>query len=176
MLGPEERISTTRLDELEDMLLDGDREKACEFASTHDMWGHSFIIATGNSELFKRTMSKFIQRELFSSSGDLLPQVTGNNKALRLLYSTFNGAGKDAGKNMRMRVLLYAKFVKLIVTEFLKQAVNDDGAYTEESLAGWKRALALVLANRTPDDQKVIYELGDQLKKIASKKDEAQLW
>lgn len=54
----------------------------------------------------------------------------------------------------------------------MKQAANDD----EQSLYGWKRALALVLANRSSNDQQIIHELGNQLKKLGSQKDDAQLW
>lgn len=103
ILVKEERDSITRLDELEDILLTGDREKACEFAWNHDMWGHSFIIATGNSELLKRTVTKFVQKELYSSLVELVPQVAGDNKALRLLYCTLNGA--DAGMSIYIYIV-----------------------------------------------------------------------
>ena len=94
------------LDQLEALLIKGDREGACQFANEHDMWAHSLIIATSvkdeNNDLFKKTVTQFIQRELFSSTTELVPQVPGDKKALRMLYSVFNGAGADAGKKISL--------------------------------------------------------------------------
>lgn len=87
------------MDKLEHLLAQGDREGACQFATENDMWAHALIISQShNPEHFKRVISQFIDRELFSSSTELIPQIPGDKKALRMLYSVFSGAGADAGK------------------------------------------------------------------------------
>lgn len=87
------------LDRLESFLAQGDREGACQFAAENDMWPHALVISQShNPEHFKRVMSQFIDRELFSSSTELIPQLPGDKKELRMLYSVFSGAGADAGK------------------------------------------------------------------------------
>lgn len=91
--------SDGQLDQLEAFLSKGDRDGACQFANDHDMWAHSLVIASSvNDGLFKKTVTQFIQRELYSADAELAPQVPGDKKALRMLYSVFNGAGADAGK------------------------------------------------------------------------------
>jgi hypothetical protein len=88
----------TDLDKLEASLAQGDREGACQFAAENDMWAHALIIASSlETDLFKRMVTQFIHRELSSSDTQLIPQVPGDKKALRMLYSVFNGAGADAG-------------------------------------------------------------------------------
>lgn len=87
------------LDKLEEYLIQGDKDGACQFAVENDMWAHALIISQNqSSESFKRVMSQFIDRELFSTGDELKVQVPGNKKALRMLYSVFSGAGADAGK------------------------------------------------------------------------------
>jgi hypothetical protein len=89
---------TSSLDRLEVFLAQGDREGACQFAIENDMWAHALIISQShNTDHFKHVISQFIDRELFSSSTQLIPQIPGDKKSLRMLYSVFNGAGAEAG-------------------------------------------------------------------------------
>lgn len=100
--------SEGHLEQLEAFLTKGDREGACQFASDHDMWAHALIIASSvkdeHNDLFKKTVNRFIQRELFSPDTELVPQVPGDKKSLRMLYSVFNGAGADAGKKATLMI------------------------------------------------------------------------
>ncbi|KAF1806702.1 Sec23-binding domain of Sec16-domain-containing protein [Mucor lusitanicus] len=145
------------LDQLEAYLNKGDREGACQFANDHDMWAHSLVIASSvDGDLFKKTVTQFIQRELFSAETELAPQVPGDKKALRMLYSVFNGAGADA------------------VSEYAKTSAHADAVYTDETLQEWQSALALILANRSANDQAAIQGLGDRLKHL-NKDNEARL-
>lgn len=100
--------SEGQLEQLEAFLTKGDREGACQFASDHDMWAHALIVASSvkdeHNDLFKKTVNRFIQRELFSPDAELIPQVPGDKKSLRMLYSVFNGAGADAGKKATLMI------------------------------------------------------------------------
>ncbi|KAI9262452.1 Sec23-binding domain of Sec16-domain-containing protein [Helicostylum pulchrum] len=144
------------LDKLEEFLVQGDRDGACEFAAENDMWAHALIISQSQgSEAFKRVMAQFIDRELFSTGDkELKVQVPGDKKSLRMLYSVFSGAGADA------------------VLELARNSVDEHAtACTKESLQDWKKALGLVLCNRSSNDLEAIKGLGDQLKKTDSLQD-----
>lgn len=174
--------ATNNLDKLELFLLQSDRQGACQFAADNDMWAHAFVIASSlETDLFKRMVTQFIHRELFSSNIQLIPQVPGNKKALRTLYSIFNGAGADAGNNFKIVSCMVSRtltffFYVLVVTEFVKNTPEQEEAvYTLQSLEGWKDALALILANRPKKDQDAICGLGDQLKQLNAT-NEAYLW
>lgn len=66
------------------------------------MWAHALIISQSQSpEHFKRVINQFIDRELFPSASELIVQVPGDKKSLRMLYSVFSGAGADAGKKKK---------------------------------------------------------------------------
>ncbi|KAK4520917.1 uncharacterized protein ATC70_006800 [Mucor velutinosus] len=149
--------SDGHLDQLEALLSKGDREAACQFANDHDMWAHSLVIASSvNDALFKKTVTQFIQRELFAAETELVPQVPGDRKSLRMLYSVFNGAGADA------------------VSDYAKTSAHAEAVFTDETLQGWQSALTLILANRSTNDQAAIQGLGDQLKHL-NKHNEARL-
>lgn len=166
------------LDQLEAYLNKGDREGACQFANDHDMWAHSLVIASSvDGDLFKKTVTQFIQRELFSAETELAPQVPGDKKALRMLYSVFNGAGADAGKMILMIKCDPPKLThkRRIVSEYAKTSAHADAVYTDETLQEWQSALALILANRSANDQAAIQGLGDRLKHL-NKDNEARLW
>ncbi|KAG2231107.1 hypothetical protein INT48_008497 [Thamnidium elegans] len=144
------------LDKLEEFLIQGDRDGACQFAAENDMWAHALIISQSqDSEAFKRVMAQFIDRELFSTGDDELKvQVPGDKKSLRMLYSVFSGAGADA------------------VMELARNSVDEHPTVcTKESLQDWKKALGLVLRNRSSNDLESIKALGDQLKKTDSLQD-----
>lgn len=80
-------------------MLKGDREVAAQYAMENDMWGHALIISQSNgADHFKRVISQFIDRELFTSTAALHPRLPSDKKSLRMLYSVFSGAGADAGK------------------------------------------------------------------------------
>lgn len=84
---------------MEHLLLKGDREVATQYAIENDMWGHALIISQSNgTNHLKRVISQFIDRELFTSTAELHPQLPSDKKSLRVLYSVFSGAGADAGK------------------------------------------------------------------------------
>jgi hypothetical protein len=90
------------LDKLESFLFQGDREGACQFAAENDMWAHALVITSSlETDLFKCMITQFIHRELFSSNTQLIPQIPADKKALRMLYSVFNGAGADAGNDSK---------------------------------------------------------------------------
>jgi hypothetical protein len=156
----EQQHSESLLDTLEYYLVRGDREGASQFAIENDMWGHALIISQShNSDHFKLVISQFIDRQLFSSSNELIPQLPGDKKSLRMLYSVFSGAGADA------------------VIELARNSVDEHPtSYTKESLEGWKHALGLIFANKSSEkDKESIIGLGDQLKQVGSIHD-ASIW
>ncbi|RCI06391.1 vesicle coat component [Rhizopus stolonifer] len=140
LLGPTKEASgSTVLDQLEDFLLKGDREGACHFAMDHDLWDHALIISQSTQgDLYKRVVDRFMEHTL-SSAGQLTAQATDDKKSLRILYSLFSGA------------------------DIVSQLANKD-TYTKESLADWKLALSLALANPSIHDGEAIHSLGDALK------------
>ncbi|RCH91957.1 vesicle coat component, partial [Rhizopus stolonifer] len=144
------------LDQLEFMLAQGDRQSACQFAVEHDMWAHALIIASIDPDQFKHIITQFIDRGLYTSQLEWKPQIADNKKSLRMLYSVFNGTGAAS------------------VAQFVKNAVEEEPMYTQKTLEGWKDALALVLANRSMNDQEAIHGLGNQLEQ-AGLTNESQL-
>ncbi|KAI7889323.1 Sec23-binding domain of Sec16-domain-containing protein [Mucor mucedo] len=137
------------LDQLEHYLLQGDREGACQFATEHDLWAHALLISQSQGpDHFKQLISKFIDRELFASTESTLTHLPADKKELRMLYSIFSGAGADA------------------VSQLTRNSVTDHPAthFSEDSLPDWKKALSLILLNRSSNDSEAISELGHQLK------------
>lgn len=140
--------SSVGLDHLEHLLLKGDREVATQYAIENDMWGHALIISqSSGADHFKRVISQFIDRELFASTNELRPQLPSDKKSLRMLYSIFSGAGADA------------------VLELARYSPQDHPLHcTADGLQSeWKRSLALVLTNRSSNDNDAITGLGNQL-------------
>ncbi|KAI8973399.1 Sec23-binding domain of Sec16-domain-containing protein [Mycotypha africana] len=150
-------VKRNDIDDLEKLLLQGDRAGACSYASKKNLWAHAFSIASGDSGLLKSTVTRFIHQELYANSTESVLYSTFEHKQLRMLYSVFAGNGTDA------------------VADFVKQKEGDTPDYSAENLKGWKRALVLILANRSDNDQAVIANLGDKLQQIGSCDNDARL-
>lgn len=68
-------------------------------------------------------------------------------------------------------------FLFCVVGQLTRNSVEDPlpTQFTHESLKDWKKALSLVLMNRSSNDSQVIGELGQQLKQVGSLLD-AWVW
>lgn len=66
-------------------------------------------------------------------------------------------------------------FFGKLVAQLVKEDSTQQVVYTQESLAEWKQAVALVLANRSAEDQQSLSYLGQQLKQTGLHQ-EGLLW
>lgn len=133
----------------------------------HDLWDHALIISQSTQgDLYKRVVDRFMEHTL-SSAGQLTAQATDDKKSLRILYSLFSGA--DIGKRDIHQSSAIISDISLV-----SQLANKD-TYTKESLADWKLALSLALANPSIHDGEAIHSLGDALKQCELE-DESRIW
>jgi len=112
-LGPfdEPPISVTTLrpsalDRIEELLLQGDRRQAYQFAADEQLWAHAMIIASSiDKEAWKEVINEFLRSELGTkedigsgdSSTSLGNQPQRGRESLRVAYSLFSGQGALSG-------------------------------------------------------------------------------
>ncbi|KAJ3172874.1 Protein transport protein Sec16B, partial [Irineochytrium annulatum] len=144
--------SMAPVDEILAALLTGDKNEACNVATARHMWSHALILAGVLSpERYKETVVAFSRSELSSTRASIVPPETGVDRpALRVLYAMFSGVG---GSSVREQFPGPEDFSA------------DSAHYAPiESISRWKETLVLMLANRKPGIEFVIYALGDQLR------------
>lgn len=71
--------------------------------------------------------------------------------------------------------MMKTNFLHVVVQLTRDSAEDHPTTYTKESLDDWKKALSLILVNRSSKDVETITELGDQLKRVGSFND-AFIW
>lgn len=94
------------LDKLEELLLQGNRRQAYQFAMDQKLWAHALIIASSiDKDSWKEVVNDFLRTELGSkedaariSSGDLGQKKASNRDSLRVAYSLFSGQGAASSK------------------------------------------------------------------------------
>ncbi|TPX35563.1 hypothetical protein SmJEL517_g02080 [Synchytrium microbalum] len=154
--------ASASIDEIYSLLLEGDRVAASKVAISNSLWGHALVIASHiRKEYYRDVVMEFARHEFGvpCQGPSLVPKrnVAGpgslggrgdDRPALRVLYSIFAGAGKQA------------------VAEFLPAFGELDPSShvgAQESLTRWQDTLTIILANRTPGDSAVLATLGERL-------------
>ncbi|TPX47895.1 hypothetical protein SeLEV6574_g02401 [Synchytrium endobioticum] len=157
--------ASAALDEIYALLLEGDRVAASKVAMSNSLWGHALVIASHiRKEYYRDVVMEFARQEFGIPCQTALRAVHGvgsaggrgeDRPALRVLYSIFAGAGKEA------------------VSEFLPPFNEMDPASqtaAQETLARWQDTLAMILANRTPGDSIILATLGERLSEYGKAK------
>lgn len=96
-------LSDHMLSKIEQLLLNGDRKGAVDFAVQEDLWAHALIISSCvDKDLWQSVITNFVNREM-NATPEMRKQrrfnnIAGNNQALRVMYSLFSGAGGIASK------------------------------------------------------------------------------
>lgn len=93
-------VTSSNIDKISNLLLQGDRQTALEYALEHKLWAHAFVIAgrIGNDS-WKEVVVEFIRSELapkFDDNG--ATSLADGREALRVAYSLFSGAGADCSE------------------------------------------------------------------------------
>ena len=131
--GAEKINMEMTLQKIQSLLLGGRREEACKVALDAQLWNHALVISAACSE---QTRSSVICR-----------------MALRDL---------NVGSPLQTLYLMLAKAPSQIFSQQSPAAAADGGTGCA-ALRDWKRNLAMILANRTVGDNKVISAYGDKL-------------
>ena len=134
------------LENLQNMLIQGDREKAVWHAVDQRLWGHAMLLSsTGNKDTWKRVVQEFVRKEV--------KNVGRNNQALAVLYEVFAGNHEDCIDEL-VPASARAGF----------QMISADGAgATQNALQGldkWRETIALILNNRSEGDASALLSLG----------------
>ncbi|EMD87446.1 hypothetical protein COCC4DRAFT_165611 [Bipolaris maydis ATCC 48331] len=134
------------LENLQNMLIQGDREKAVWHAVDQRLWGHAMLLSsTGNKDTWKRVVQEFVRKEV--------KNVGRNNQALAVLYEVFAGNHEEAIDEL-VPASARAGF----------QMISADGAgATQNALQGldkWRETIALILNNRSEGDASALLSLG----------------
>ncbi|KAJ2385892.1 hypothetical protein GGI05_004553, partial [Coemansia sp. RSA 2603] len=171
--------SVQQLEQIESLLLSGNRREAVDTACRQGLWTHALIIASCTGKDLWQTVVSAYTKSVLSDS----------HPALGIQYRMFSGLGAGALDDPR-------------VFHGLDQDNKDDAFITAASLGGsshshvnplhqekssaydlsvdacgergdtatndWARVLSLMLANRTSGDQDAIMLLGDRLKSEGS--------
>ncbi|KAF9564629.1 hypothetical protein CPC08DRAFT_631062 [Agrocybe pediades] len=108
-------LKPSTLDKIEELLLQGDRRQAYQFAMDQKIWAHAMIIASSiDKEAWKEVVNDFLRTELGSKEdaargGPLVNgahQSQNNRESLRVAYSLFSGQGPAAVQELAPVTLL----------------------------------------------------------------------
>jgi hypothetical protein len=134
------------VEDLQSMLIKGDREKAVWHAVDHRLWGHAMLLSsTLSKDTWKQVVQEFVRKEV--------KKVGRSNQALAVLYEVFAGNHEDCIDEL-VPASARAGF----------QMVSADGAgATQNALQGldkWRETVALIMNNRSEGDALALLSLG----------------
>jgi hypothetical protein len=134
------------IEDLQNMLIKGDREKAVWHAVDHRLWGHAMLLSsTLSKDTWKQVVQEFVRKEV--------KKVGRSNQALAVLYEVFAGNHEDCIDEL-VPASARAGF----------QMVSADGAgTTQNALQGldkWRETVALIMNNRSEGDASALLSLG----------------
>jgi hypothetical protein len=141
-----EPIDPRAVEDLQGMLVKGDREKAVWHAVDQRLWGHAMLLSsTLSKDIWKQVVQEFVRKEV--------KKAGRNNQALAVLYEVFAGNHEDCIDEL-VPASARAGF----------QMVSADGAgATQNALQGldkWRETVALILNNRSEGDASALISLG----------------
>lgn len=134
------------IEDLQRMLIKGDREKAVWHAVDQRLWGHAMLLSsTLSRDTWKQVVQEFVRKEV--------KKVGQSNQALAVLYEVFAGNHEDCIDEL-VPASARAGF----------QMVSADGAGpTQNALQGldkWRETVALIMNNRSEGDASALLSLG----------------
>lgn len=143
-------ISPSVVDEIKQNLLRGESEKAVWLGADNRLWAHAMLIAsTMPGDIWKRVAQEFVRKEVRRGRPE--------NKSMAALYEVFAGNWEESIDQL---VPPSARAgLQFISTKQSGASVED----TQEGLNRWTETLALILRNRSKDDEQAIAALGKLL-------------
>jgi len=141
-----EPVDPRAVEDLQSMLVKGDREKAVWHAVDQRLWGHAMLLSsTLSKDIWKQVVQEFVRKEV--------KKAGRSNQALAVLYEVFAGNHEDCIDEL-VPASARAGF----------QMVSADGAgATQNALQGldkWRETVALILNNRSEGDASALLSLG----------------
>ncbi|GLI80799.1 vesicle coat component [Penicillium ochrochloron] len=144
---PDATADTQWMEELRNLLLLGEREKAVWAAVDRRLWGHAMILAsTMDRAIWKQAVQEFVRREIKSTAA--------NTESLAALYEIFAGNVEESVDEL---VPPSARAGHQLIS------MNDRAGSTKNALDGlnsWRDTVGLVLSNRSSEDQLSLLALG----------------
>lgn len=144
---PDAAADSQWMEELRNLLLLGEREKAVWAAVDRRLWGHAMILAsTMDRAIWKQAVQEFVRREIKSTAT--------NTESLAALYEIFAGNVEESVDEL---VPPSARAGHQLIS------MNHRRGSTKNALDGlnsWRDTVGLVLSNRTSEDQQSLLALG----------------
>ena len=135
------------LESLHKLLLQGEREKAVWLAVDQHLWGHAMLIcSTLSNEIWKQIIQEFVRQELRAHNE--------NAESMAALYAIFAGNWEESVDQ------LVPPSARAGFQMISKTAGSGSTKNALDGLDQWQETLALILSNRTSEDQKAIAALG----------------
>lgn len=132
-------------------LLTGDRTAAVWHAADKRLWSHAMLIAgTVSQELWKQVVQDFVRNEVKTLGAGM--------ESLAVLYEIFGGNGEESIDEL---VPQSARLGQPMLTQMGSSQTLPSNPL--DALDKWRETLALVISNRSPNDQTAIIALGKLL-------------
>jgi len=134
------------IEELQSMLINGDREKAVWHAVDQRLWGHAMLLSsTLSKDIWKQVVQEFVRKDV--------KKVGRSNQALAVLYEVFAGNHEDC----------IDELVPASARAGFQMVSADGGGPAQNALQGldeWRETVALILNNRSDGDVSALLALG----------------
>ena len=135
------------LESLHKLLLQGEREKAVWLAVDQHLWGHAMLIcSTLSNEIWKQIIQEFVRQEVRAHNE--------NAESIAALYAVFAGNWEESVDQL---VPPSARAGFQMISKTTSSGPTKNAL---DGLDQWQETLALILSNRTSEDQKAIAALG----------------
>ncbi|KAF1918078.1 Sec23-binding domain of Sec16-domain-containing protein [Ampelomyces quisqualis] len=141
-----EPIDARAIEDLQNLLAKGEREKAVWHAVDQRLWGHAMLLSsTLSKDIWKQVVQEFVRKEV--------KKIGRSNQALAVLYEVFAGNHEDCIDEL-VPASARAGF----------QMISTDGAgaaqNAQQGLDKWRETIALILNNRSDGDAAALLSLG----------------
>uniref|UniRef100_A0A8H7Y1B2 Protein transport protein sec16 n=1 Tax=Psilocybe cubensis TaxID=181762 RepID=A0A8H7Y1B2_PSICU len=174
-------LRPSTLDRIEDLLLQGERRQAYQFAMDQKLWAHAMIIASSiDKESWKEVVSDFLRTELSSkeevprgvTNGGGIQSHKNNRESLRVAYSLYSGQGPAAVQELAPVNLLQRATGRLQVQTPIAPLITPrtpnfpvlQQNLPAEALSNWAQTAAMIISSPlTPETSGALTALGDQL-------------
>ncbi|THH33921.1 hypothetical protein EUX98_g247 [Antrodiella citrinella] len=169
-------LRTAHLDNIQDLLIRGERRLAFQYAADEKLWAHAMVIASSiDRDSWKDVVKEFVQTELSSNaaSSDVNSAALKGREPLRVAYSLFAGQGAESVQQLAQQKLLidHATGLQVLAPHASVTPLspnfphsNSGSAIPQEVLSKWSQTAAMIFSNpMTTEASSALTALGDQL-------------
>ncbi|KDR81637.1 hypothetical protein GALMADRAFT_152477 [Galerina marginata CBS 339.88] len=178
-------LRPSTLDKIEELLLQGNRRQAYQFAMDQKLWAHAMIIASSiDKESWKEVVNDFLRTELgakedaargSSLNGSLTQPPKGQRDSLRVAYSLFSGQGAAAVQELvpinmlqkgahRLQAPMLPAMPAMTPRTPNFPSMQPTVHIPPDSLVKWAETAAMIISSPlTPETSGALTALGDQL-------------